>query len=103
MVSSKSESSQVVRGMNERKLGNVILRTYERKLDIDEIEPNPMQPRSGPKLDARLQRQIEANDGIFEPLLVEPHPNTTSKFRIIDGELTGRPSPMSWPRQRTST
>ena len=75
-----------VRGTNERKLGGIVLRTYERKLDIDEIEPNPLQPRSGPKVDERLQRQIEANDGIFEPLLLEPHPGHTGKFRIVDGE-----------------
>jgi ParB family chromosome partitioning protein len=33
-----------------------------------------------------LQRQIEANEGIFEPLLVEPHPELPGKFRIIDGD-----------------
>ncbi len=32
------------------------------------------------------QRQIEANEGIFEPLLVEPHPDLEGKFRIIDGD-----------------
>jgi ParB family chromosome partitioning protein len=40
----------------------------------------------GPKLDMELQRQIEANEGIFEPLLVEPHPELPGKFRIIDGD-----------------
>ena len=33
-----------------------------------------------------LQRQIEANEGIFEPLLLEPHPDIPNKFRIIDGD-----------------
>ena len=33
-----------------------------------------------------MQRQIEANEGIFEPLLVEPHPDYNGKFRIIDGD-----------------
>ena len=33
-----------------------------------------------------LQLQIEANEGLFEPLLVEPHPDLPDKFRIIDGE-----------------
>src|SRR5690606_32070819 len=33
-----------------------------------------------------LQRQIEANEGGFEPLLVEPHPSIQGKFRIIDGD-----------------
>jgi ParB family chromosome partitioning protein len=40
----------------------------------------------GPKLDVELQRQIVANEGVFEPLLVEPHPEYDGKFRIIDGD-----------------
>src|SRR5258706_12821008 len=40
----------------------------------------------GPKEDPELQRQIEANEGIFEPLLLEPHPEHPGKFRIIDGD-----------------
>jgi ParB family chromosome partitioning protein len=40
----------------------------------------------GPKEDPELQRQIEANEGIFEPLLVEPHPDHEGKLRIIDGD-----------------
>jgi ParB family transcriptional regulator, chromosome partitioning protein len=39
----------------------------------------------GPKEDDELQRQIEANQGLFEPLLVEAHPDLPGKFRIIDG------------------
>jgi ParB family chromosome partitioning protein len=38
------------------------------------------------KRDLELQRQIEANEGIFEPLLVEPYPDLEHKFRIIDGD-----------------
>src|SRR5436305_12237645 len=40
----------------------------------------------GPKEDLERQRQIEANEGIFEPLLVEPHPDLEGKLRIIDGD-----------------
>ena len=40
----------------------------------------------GPKVDPELQRQIEANEGVFEPLLLEPHPDNANKFRIIDGD-----------------
>jgi len=47
---------------------------------------NGNQPRIGPKEDEELQRQIEANEGLFEPLLVEPHPGLPEKFRIIDGD-----------------
>jgi ParB family chromosome partitioning protein len=73
-------------GLQERRLGRSVLRTYRAKVDIDEVVPNERQPRLGPKEDDELQRQIEANEGIFEPLLVEPHPDIPSKFRIIDGE-----------------
>jgi len=73
-------------GLQERRLGRTILRTYRTKLDLDHILPNDRQPRLGPKEDEELQRQIEANEGIFEPLLVEPHPEIPDKFRIIDGD-----------------
>jgi ParB family chromosome partitioning protein len=60
----------------ERRLGRTVLRTYRTTVDVDEILPNEQQPRKGPKEDIELQRQIEANQGIFEPLLLEPHPRT---------------------------
>jgi ParB family chromosome partitioning protein len=70
----------------ERRLGRTILRTYRTKVDIDDVVPNERQPRLGPKEDEELQRQIEANEGLFEPLLVEPHPDLPNKLRIIDGD-----------------
>jgi ParB family chromosome partitioning protein len=73
-------------GLQERRLGRTIVRTYRAKVDLDEVLPNERQPRLGPKEDDELQRQIEANEGVFEPLLVEPHPEVSGKFRIIDGE-----------------
>ena len=73
-------------GIQERRLGRTVLRTYRSRLDIDDLLPNERQPRIGPKEDEELQRQIEANEGIFEPLLVEPHPDLPGKFRIIDGD-----------------
>jgi ParB family chromosome partitioning protein len=72
--------------LQERKLDRTVLRTYRRTADIDDIVPNNNQPRMGPKTDDELQRQIEANGGLFEPLLVEPHPELPRKFRIIDGD-----------------
>lgn len=71
---------------NERRLGRTILRTYRDSIDLDRILPNPNQPRVGPKEDPELQRQIEANEGVFEPLLLEPHPEHPDRFRIIDGD-----------------
>lgn len=70
----------------ERRLGRTILRTYRDSRDLYDVVPNERQPRMGPKEDLELQRQIEANEGIFEPLLVEPHPDLEGKFRIIDGD-----------------
>jgi ParB family chromosome partitioning protein len=70
----------------ERRLGRTVLRTYRTAVDLDEVVPNENQPRMGPKEDPELQRQIEANEGIFEPLLLEPHPDHPGKFRIIDGD-----------------
>jgi ParB family transcriptional regulator, chromosome partitioning protein len=67
-------------------LGRTILRTYRTAVVLDDVLPNPNQPRLGPKEDPELQRQIEANEGIFEPLLLEPHPELPGKLRIIDGD-----------------
>ncbi len=72
--------------LQERRLDRTVLRTYRKTADIDDIVPNNNQPRLGPKTDEELQRQIEANGGLFEPLLVEPHPDLVKKFRIIDGD-----------------
>lgn len=70
----------------ERRLGRTLLRTYRDTVDLYDVFPNDKQPRRGPKQDPELQRQIEANEGIFEPLLLEPHPEDRNKFRIIDGD-----------------
>src|SRR3954451_22716762 len=70
----------------ERRPGRTILRTYRDTRDLYDVVPNERQPRMGPKEDLELQRQIEANEGIFEPLLVEPHPDLQGKLRIIDGD-----------------
>jgi ParB family chromosome partitioning protein len=72
--------------LQERRLDRTVLRTYRTTVDLDDVVPNGNQPRMGPKEDDELQRQIEANQGLFEPLLVEPHPDLPGKFRIIDGD-----------------
>ena len=84
----------------ERRLGRTILRTYRDSCDLYEVVPNERQPRMGPKEDLELQRQIEANEGIFEPLLVEPHPDLDGKFRIIDGDRRWTNSKVLVERQR---
>src|SRR6266550_3536655 len=70
----------------ERRLGRTLLRTYRDTVNLFDVFPNDKQPRMGPKEDPELQRQIEANEGIFEPLLLEPDPEDRNKFRIIDGD-----------------
>lgn len=74
------------RQWQERRLGRTIIKTYRGNVDIYDLLPNDKQPRIGPKEDPELQRQIEANEGIFEPLLAEPHPDHDGKLRIIDGD-----------------
>jgi ParB family chromosome partitioning protein len=74
------------RQLYERRLGRTLLRAYRDTVDLYSLVPNNQQPRRGPKEDPELQRQIEANEGIFEPLLVEPHPELGGKLRIIDGD-----------------
>jgi ParB family chromosome partitioning protein len=85
-VSQSSGDSARIIGLQERRLGRTVLRTYRSKADVDDVVPNERQPRLGPKEDEELQRQIQANEGLFEPLLVEPHPDLPGKFRIIDGD-----------------
>jgi ParB family chromosome partitioning protein len=75
-----------IAGFQERRLGGTVIRTSRSVADLDDLVPNERQPRLGPKEDDELKRQIEANEGIFEPLLVEPHPDLDTKYRIIDGE-----------------
>ncbi len=86
MSSQTSSSSANVAGLHERRLGRTVLRTHRTQVDIDDLVPNDQQPRMGPKADEELQRQIETNEGVFEPLLVEPHPDLPQKYRIIDGD-----------------
>ena len=66
-------------GLQERRLGSTVLRTYRTKVDLDDVMPNERQPRLGPKEDEELQLQIEANEGLFEPLLIEPHPDAAGQ------------------------
>ena len=82
----KAPATQAQPHWQERRLGRTILRTYRNTVDLNDVVPNHKQPRMGPKEDPELQRQIEANEGIFEPLLLEPHPDLPGKYRIIDGD-----------------
>jgi ParB family chromosome partitioning protein len=76
----------LVQPSQERRLGGTVLNTFRTTVDLYDVVPNPNQPRLSAKADPELQRQIEANEGLFEPLLLEPHPDIKDKYRIIDGE-----------------
>lgn len=95
------ENGRDTADLQERRLDRTILRTYRTTLALEDIVPNPKQPRLGPKEDAELQRQIEANEGLFEPLLVEPHPELPGKYLIIDGDRRWTNSRILVDRGRT--
>lgn len=69
----------------ERRLGRTVLMTRRAVVDLDDILPNDRQARIGPQEDEELQRRIVEDQGVSEPLLLEPHPTERTKFRIIDG------------------
>ena len=73
-------------GFHQRHLGTVILNVISASADLLQLVPNPNQPRMRPKDDPELRRSILENGGLLEPILVEPHPEYSGKFRIIDGE-----------------
>ena len=79
-------STEIQPTEREIPLGSVRLVVRQANVNINDIYPNPDQPRYGPKDDAELRRSIEENGGIFIPLLVEPHPKYAGKYQIIDGE-----------------
>jgi ParB family chromosome partitioning protein len=63
-----------------------VLQITSASVDLLQLVPNANQPRMGPKDDPELRRSILENGGLLEPILVEPHPDYSGKFRIIDGE-----------------
>ena len=71
---------------SERHLGPVVLHVRSATLDLYQLVPNPNQPRMGPKDDPELRNNILANNGLLEPILVEPHPQYKDKWQIIDGD-----------------
>jgi ParB family transcriptional regulator, chromosome partitioning protein len=62
-----------------------------RQLALDQLEPNPFQPRSTMDQGAldELAQSIRSR-GILQPLLVRPHPTEPGRFQIIAGERRWR-------------
>jgi len=79
-------TNRVKTANREIPLGSVRLMVTQANVSINDVYPNPDQPRYGAKDDPELRRSIEENEGIFIPLLVEPHPEHEGKYQIIDGE-----------------
>lgn len=81
---STSNAAANVFQLQERRVGRVPLRTYRTKMDIDNVVVDERSIRSEAG-NAQMQLDIEANEGLLEPILVEPHPDQPNKFRVIDG------------------
>ena len=70
----------------KRKLGPSEFTTTRMKVSLFKLQPNNDQPRQDWDLpDEELQRQIIANGGLWEPILVEPIPDSDDEFQIVDG------------------
>jgi ParB family chromosome partitioning protein len=69
----------------KRKLGASEFITKRTRINLRKLRPNNDQPRHDWDLpDEELQRQIIANGGLWEPILVEPIPGT-DEYQIVDG------------------
>ena len=55
-------------------------------IPLENITPNPEQPRRGVKADEELRKNIEVTGTLINPILVEPLPEDENKYMIIDGE-----------------
>ena len=73
-------------GLQERPLGRTILRTYRTKVDVDDVLPNERSRALVRRKTTSCSVRSKPMKALFEPLLVEPHPDLPDKFRIIDGE-----------------
>ncbi len=55
-------------------------------IPLENIAPNPEQPRRGIKVDKELCKNIETTGTLINPILVEPVPGGENRYMIIDGE-----------------
>jgi ParB family transcriptional regulator, chromosome partitioning protein len=62
-----------------------------RRLQIDLLDPSPFQPRA--KFDGDNLRDLAESirtQGLLQPILVRPHPDTPTRYQIIAGERRWR-------------
>ena len=75
-----------VKEYNFRKLGPKTYDTKRTRVSLFKLHPNDRQPRPDwNKPDPELQRQILANEGLWEPILVERMTSADDEYQIIDG------------------
>jgi len=55
-------------------------------IPLENIAPNPDQPRREPKADEELRKNIEVTGTLINPILLEPLPGDENRYLIIDGE-----------------
>lgn len=55
-------------------------------IPLENIAPNPGQPRRGVKADEELRKNIEVTGTLINPILLEPLPGDENRYMIIDGE-----------------
>ena len=55
-------------------------------IPLENIAPNPGQPRRGVKADEELRKNIEVTGTLINPILLEPLPEDENRFMVIDGE-----------------
>src|SRR5665213_2970066 len=67
-----------------------------RRLPIDLLDPNPLQPRMN--FDEDMLRDLAESirtQGILQPILVRPHPDVPLRYQIIAGERRWRAAGIS--------
>lgn len=63
----------------------------ERFIPIDQIDPNPDQPRRTFAKDALEELAASISEkGIIQPLILRPHPRDTDRYQIVAGERRWR-------------
>jgi len=94
-VSAKEVGPRLGRGLAAL-LGEAAMRVEAaepsvRDIPIDLLEPNPYQPRAAIRMEPldELISSVRAH-GILQPLLLRPHPATTSRYQIVAGERRWR-------------
>lgn len=55
-------------------------------IPLENVAPNPGQPRRGVKADEELRKNVEVTGTLINPILIEPVAGDENRYMIIDGE-----------------